>query len=243
MELQLTNNFFKTLSFVYRRVSFYKASPLIWDENKKLLKMQDAKTLKWLRLRFIYCCIYCAIGTLSVFRNWSRSDAFVKSYGMFGVSGYTWAFPCYYMIMYHGDEVVRLLNCMIKFEQMELAKLKRNKDPSLLSPIKKEWFMKLICRLMSITNHWCFVFHSNSMLHPCFPINVGYNFSDYCNDSLGLNAGITTLTNPREILVRGIIVGTGLVMWVSICSNVMCISIPLIIQGHCISNYIRYYTR
>ncbi len=246
MELQLhKNNLFQLLSFSCKRLDFYKASSIKWNDKTNKMELQNSKRLKWLQARFIYSFIYCSIGAYSVVTNWSESGSFVKTYGVFGLCGYFWALPSIYMMSFNGHQVVNLFNSMIQFEQRELSKIMSNKDLFFVKnvKVKKEHMMKLICKLMALTSHWCFIFHSNSLLHPCFPINVGYNFSENCENGLGLNGGNFPLDNSRELLVRLAVVSCGLFMWVTIVGNLTGICVILILTGHCISSYINYFTR
>ncbi len=245
MELQLTQNFFHTLSFVYKYIDSYKSSPLVWNSKKNVMELKSDNKMKWLRRRFIYGIVYCAIGAFSVFTNWYRSDSLTKGYGMFGLGGFFWSLSSYYVYIYRAKDCAGFLNALISFENKELAMLKKKANFNLKSHGKPNnpILMKLTLMVMSLANHWCLVFHSNAFFHPCFPINVGYFLSEYCKHSLGLNAGNFPLDNPREFAIRLMILITGLIMWLSICSNAMGISILLIIKGYCISGYIKYYTR
>ncbi len=246
MELQLTqNNFFEVLSFIYRHIDFYKASPMVWNDKKNIMELKPENVMKWLRRRFIYGLVYCIIAFYSVFRNWYRSDAITKGYGILGVGGFTWAIPSYYVYIYQGQKCANFLNKLISFENKELEMLKRKENRNLKSNSKssKELVMKGLLMGMSLASHWCLVFHANAIVNPCFPINVGYSFSESCKEGLGLSKENIPWDNHYELAIRLMILLTGLFMWLSICSSNNAIAILLIIKGHCISSYIKYYTR
>lgn len=246
MELQLTqNNFFTTFSFIYRHIDFYKASPMIWNDEKKILGLKPENKMKGLKNRFIYGVVYCTIAVFSVFKNWHRSDAITKGYGLLGVGGFAWAIPSFYLYIFQAQTCANFLNALIAFEYKELGILKQNKIFQHKSNKKpnKELLMKILLMGMSLASHWCFVFHSNSILNPCFPINVGYFFSKPCKEGLGLNGGKLPFDDPQEMGIRLIIMLAGLFMWLNICSSTLGIAILLIVNGHCIASYIKYYTR
>ncbi len=246
MELQLTQNkFSKTISFIFKNIDFYKSSPMVWNDEKNILELKPEKKMKWLKLRFFYALVYCNIGFVSVFKNWHRSDGITKGYGMLSLGGFTWAIPSYIVYIFQGQKCANFLNAMLLFENKELAMIKEKKNFNLKSNgnTKKYTLLKMFLMIMSLGSNWCLVFHSNAMLSPCFPINVGYFFSDSCKNSLGLNEGKIPWDNPEEFGIRLTIVVTGLHMWLSICSSALGIAILKIINGHCISSYINYYTR
>lgn len=159
--------------------------------------------------------------------------------------------PSYYMTMRHGHRISALLNNMILFKKQELARSKgkpRVKPEWFLNP-SKSWklytsIIKFMCCLMGLANNWCFFFHMNALIHPCFSINLFYHLSSECVEN-GLGFSRSKIPPPigKELAIRIWIVITGLAMWLSISSAALCVIAMLTIKGHCITCYIQYYQR
>lgn len=232
----------KTLEFVIRRADTYKTLPFKWNLATNRIELKSKTALGIYKKWVAFSCICTSLILVQVIWTWNGASMFVKSLSLEFFSAFIMTFPSCYVNTKIPNIVAGFANKLIAFENRQ-SQLGGQLHNWLTKNIGKpgRWFTNWVTRMSVLSMFSMLPFQLNALVEPCFPVYFGFWLVDNCQVKLG-PMKMRTNWDLREFLMRLGLTILSYTNWSFLVPSMIVHICLMMLQGHCIRSYIRYYT-